>query len=98
MPENIPPDDESAIVHGDFRCDNMIFHPREPRVLAVLDRELPTLGLPLADFAYDAMMYRMPPEIVAGLAGADRPGRGRSLAFLHRLQLLPAGSHRAARP
>ena len=71
LPDNIPPGDESAIVHGDFRCDNMIFHPSEPRVLAVLDWELSTLGHPLADFAYHAMMYRMPPDIVAGLAGTD---------------------------
>jgi len=68
---NIPSDDETAIVHGDFRIDNMIFHPTEPRVLAVLDWELSTLGHPLADFAYHAMMYHMPPHIVAGLAGAD---------------------------
>ncbi|MEH3123447.1 MAG: phosphotransferase [Sphingomonas phyllosphaerae] len=71
LPANIPTDDETRIVHGDFRCDNMIFHPTEPRILAVLDWELSTLGHPLADFAYHAMMYRMPPEIVAGLAGAD---------------------------
>ncbi|WP_310531284.1 phosphotransferase [Novosphingobium sp.] len=71
LPENIPAGDEAAIVHGDFRCDNMIFHPSEPRVLAVLDWELSTLGHPLADFAYHAMMYRMPPAIVAGLHGAD---------------------------
>ena len=71
LPGNIPDGDESAIVHGDFRCDNMIFHPTEPRILAVLDWELSTLGHPLADFAYHAMMYRMPPDIVAGLAGAD---------------------------
>ncbi len=71
LPENIPEGDESSIVHGDFRCDNMIFHPVEPRVLAVLDWELSTLGHPLADFAYHAMMYQMPPTIVAGLAGAD---------------------------
>jgi len=71
LPANIPPGDETAIVHGDFRCDNMIFHPTEPRVIAVLDWELSTLGHPLADFAYHAMMYRMPPEIVAGLGGAD---------------------------
>lgn len=71
LPANIPPDDETRIVHGDFRCDNMIFHPTEPRILAVLDWELSTLGHPLADFAYHAMMFRMPPEIVAGLGGAD---------------------------
>jgi aminoglycoside phosphotransferase (APT) family kinase protein len=71
LPSRVPADDETSVVHGDFRCDNMIFHPTEPRVLAVLDWELSTLGHPLADFTYHAMMYRMPPSIVAGLAGAD---------------------------
>jgi aminoglycoside phosphotransferase (APT) family kinase protein len=71
LPANIPAGDETMIVHGDFRCDNMIFHPTEPKVLAVLDWELSTLGHPLADFAYHAIMYRMSPQIVAGLAGAD---------------------------
>lgn len=71
LPANIPPGEETRIVHGDFRCDNMVFHPTEPRLLAVLDWELSTLGHPLADFAYHAMMYRMPPQIVAGLAGAE---------------------------
>ncbi|MCE7795414.1 phosphotransferase [Sphingobium sufflavum] len=71
LPANIPAGDDTGIVHGDFRCDNMIFHPTEPRVIAVLDWELSTLGHPLADFAYHAMMYQMPPDIVAGLGGAD---------------------------
>jgi aminoglycoside phosphotransferase (APT) family kinase protein len=71
LPENIPAGDETSIVHGDLRCDNIIFHPEKPVVVAVLDWELSTLGHPLADFAYNAMMYRMPPSVVAGLAGAD---------------------------
>jgi aminoglycoside phosphotransferase (APT) family kinase protein len=71
LPAHIPDGEEAAIVHGDFRCDNLIFDATTPRILAVLDWELSTLGHPLADFAYHAMMYRMPPDIVAGLAGAD---------------------------
>ncbi|APV37637.1 phosphotransferase family protein [Acinetobacter soli] len=71
LPKHIPEGDETRIVHGDFRCDNMIFHPTEPKILAVLDWELSTLGHPLADFAYHAMMYQMPPDIVAGLADTD---------------------------
>ena len=76
LPANIPPGEETAIVHGDFRCDNMIFHPTEPRILAVLDWELSTLGHPLADFAYHALMYRMPPDIVAGIGGSDPAALG----------------------
>lgn len=71
LTENLPSADETAIVHGNFRIDNMIFHPTEPRILAVLDWELSTLGDPLADFAYNAMAYHMPPHIIAGLAGED---------------------------
>src|SRR5207237_379557 len=59
------------VIHGDFRCDNMIFDPVEPRVIAVLDWELSTLGHPLADFAYHLMVYRMPAGIATGLAGLD---------------------------
>jgi aminoglycoside phosphotransferase (APT) family kinase protein len=76
LPRNIPPGDETTIVHGDFRCDNMIFHPTEPRVLAVLDWELSTLGHPLADFSYHAMMYRVPRESFGGLLGADLESLG----------------------
>jgi aminoglycoside phosphotransferase (APT) family kinase protein len=71
LPAHVPPGDETAISHGDFRADNMIFHPSEPRVLAVLDWELSTLGHPLADFAYHLMMYRLPSSIIAGIAGED---------------------------
>lgn len=71
LPDAIPAGDETSVVHGDFRCDNMIFHPTAPRVLAVLDWELSTLGHPLADFAYHAMMYRMPGDIVPGIGGTD---------------------------
>ncbi len=76
LPTAIPAGDETSIVHGDFRCDNMIFHPIEPRVIAVLDWELSTLGHPLADFAYHAMMYRMPADIVAGIGGHDPAALG----------------------
>ncbi|MGE4322650.1 MAG: phosphotransferase [Sphingobium sp.] len=71
LPANIPAGEEVSIVHGDYRCDNMIFHPTEPKVIAVLDWELSTLGHPLADFAFHAMMYRMPPAITTGLVGID---------------------------
>ncbi|MBS0613559.1 MAG: phosphotransferase [Proteobacteria bacterium] len=71
LPAHIPPGDETSLTHGDFRIDNMIFDPVEPRVIAVLDWELSTLGHPLADFAYHLLMYRMPPGLLASLAGAD---------------------------
>ncbi len=59
LPENLPPDEGPSIVHGDFRLDNMIFHPTEPRVLAILDWELSTIGDPLADFSYNCMPYHL---------------------------------------
>ena len=71
LPANIPAGEDSAIAHGDYRCDNMIFHPTEPKVLAILDWELCTIGHPLADFTYHLMMYRMPPVATVGLLGED---------------------------
>jgi aminoglycoside phosphotransferase (APT) family kinase protein len=71
LPRHVPPGDETAIVHGDYRLDNVIFHPTEPRVLAVLDWELATLGHPLSDFAYHAMVWRLAPGEFRGLKGCD---------------------------
>ena len=73
---NVPPGDETAVVHGDFRADNMVFHPTEPRVLAVLDWELSTLGHPLADFGYHLMTWRMPAGALPGLGGCDLDALG----------------------
>jgi aminoglycoside phosphotransferase (APT) family kinase protein len=71
LPKHIPADEETGIVHGDFRLDNAIFHPREPRILAVLDWELSTLGHPLVDLAYLCMRYHLSAEQFRGLAGLD---------------------------
>lgn len=62
LPANIPASDETTIAHGDFRLENMIIHPTAPKVLAVLDWELSTLGHPLADLAYNCMLYHLPPR------------------------------------
>ena len=76
LPRNIPPGDETSIVHGDFRLDNTVFHPTEPRMLAVLDWELSTLGHPLADFAYHCMGWRLSPGQFRGLVGCDLAALG----------------------
>jgi aminoglycoside phosphotransferase (APT) family kinase protein len=72
LPENIPDDESTSVVHGDYRLDNMIFHPTEPKVIAVLDWELSTIGHPLGDFTYHLMAWQMP-EIGIGSTGlADK--------------------------
>jgi len=80
LPMNIPPSarDESmvSVVHGDFRLDNLVFHPTEPRVLAVLDWELSTVGHALADFSYHCMSWHIPPGSFRGIGGLDHAALG----------------------
>jgi aminoglycoside phosphotransferase (APT) family kinase protein len=71
LPKNIPAGERTTIVHGDYRLDNVIFHPTEPRILAVLDWELSTLGHPMADFSYHMMAWRLAADEFRGLRGVD---------------------------
>lgn len=76
LPEHIPPEDETSLIHGDFRMDNLIFDKTDLRIIGVLDWELSTLGNPLADFAYQCMAWRIAPTLWRGIQGLDLAALG----------------------
>jgi aminoglycoside phosphotransferase (APT) family kinase protein len=76
LPLHIPAERSPAIVHGDYRMDNLVFHKTQPLVIGVLDWELSTIGDALADFAYHVMTWRVTPELFRGLAGIDFAAAG----------------------
>jgi aminoglycoside phosphotransferase (APT) family kinase protein len=76
MPASARDESQVSVVHGDYRLDNLVFHPTEPRVLAVLDWELSTLGHPLADFSYHCMSWHIPPGAFRGIGGLDLAALG----------------------
>jgi aminoglycoside phosphotransferase (APT) family kinase protein len=76
LPEHVPAGDETTIVHGDYRLGNLMLHPQEPRVIALLDWELSTLGHPLADLAYNCVLYHAAAEKYGGVMGLDLEALG----------------------
>jgi acyl-CoA dehydrogenase len=76
LPRHLPSTEDSCVVHGDFRLDNLVLHPTEPRVIAVLDWELSTLGDPLADLAYHGMSWHIPASLWRGIGGLDLAALG----------------------
>jgi len=76
LPQHVPPGEEVAVVHGDYRLDNLIFHAHEARIVAIIDWELSTLGHPLADFSYHCMSWHIPPGAFRGISSLDHAALG----------------------
>ena len=76
LPEHVPPGDTTRLVHGDYRLDNLVFHPSEPRAIGLLDWELSTLGHPLADFSYNCLGWHIPADLWRGIGGLDLAALG----------------------
>ncbi len=76
LPASARDEGQVSVVHGDYRLDNPVFHPTEPRIVAVLDWELSTLGHPLADFSYHCMAWHIPPGTFRGIGGLDHAALG----------------------
>lgn len=76
LPRSVPTQSRTAVIHGDYRIDNLIYAPGTPKIRAVLDWELATIGDPVSDFAYFAMNWILPPDGRSGLGGIDLRSRG----------------------
>lgn len=76
LPERIPAGDRTAVVHGDYRLDNLVFDRSSARVIGVIDWELSTLGHPLADFSYHCMSWHIPAALWRGIGGVDLDALG----------------------
>lgn len=76
LPRHAPAEHPARLVHGDYRLDNVLIHPTEPRIVAILDWELSTIGNPIADFAYHMLSWRFAPDLFRGMAGEDLAALG----------------------